>query len=101
ARRDWRGCLASSRRGEQRFDTFEIALVGHLHCALAPRDDDNRNTDSLTEGGVVGRRCFARLRLPMRALDDRARKSLRRLGAPQMLAVDGPHDAAVGGRLLE
>src|SRR5205814_5865347 len=64
-------------------------------------DDTHRNSEALAQGSVIGRVDSLRARLSMRAYDRLARKPLRRLGAPQMIALYSAHDAAAVVDFLE
>ena len=63
-----------------------------------PRTTSTGIPEPLAQRGVVGGADPLRLRLAMRAHDHLARKSLRRLRAPQSVSLDRARDASVSRR---
>src|SRR5690348_9853300 len=77
---------------KERLRAIKISILGDLHGALAPAHDSYRRAEGLAERRVVGRRDPVGLGVAVRALDHVARKTLRRLGAPEPFAIDGTRD---------
>ena len=92
-----RVCPSSFRKRKESLSSRKVRLCPDLHRPLASRERRRRtSSQSLAQRGIVGCADPLCLCLPMRAHDHLAWKSLRRLGPPQSVSLDGSTRDATG-----
>ena len=96
---DANGRNATRRRGRhQPLRRQQIVGGGDLECGPVAGHGMDLHADGLHQAGVVGGRPTAGSRRQVRAPQHGRREALRRLHHPQLVAIDGAEQAAVGRR---